>query len=675
MSLTFLNALLWPLVVLVSLPLVIHLFARARPPVLPFSSVTMIRRMVRHTQRIKRPRDWLLWLIRTVMIASLILLFLKPLWFANPRLAAPGEQQAVVILVDASASMAIQEGGQSRFVMACAEASDILNGLGDQDRANIIWLRNRPESIFPAPAVNIRFLQDALRTATVSLELGRPRDAIRLALDMLREIEGRRQIYIISDFQASNWRDIELATPPDVSVALIRVGGDATPDNVAIRRILIDPPHPVAGETVTLFAEIENFSRQPARVTVLLEQAARRDRQPVTLAPRERDTAIFMMGPLATGMHPVAVRIDEDAFAGDNERYAVIPARSGLQTRISDTDPFVSDAWMRALDATEWFSVELWSGEVDAPAPDAILLAGDALSMVAATTDYLREGGLVIWAPPAGTTPEEMDVVTGTQWGWTANTAFALQDAPRDRPFRLRVEDRQDPVFDIFADGVHGDPAQGWFRRRLQIPASTSRAVRTLLQYTDGTPAILHGPVGQGSLVIWNVPVHEDWTDWADQTTFLPFLSELIWTHRSRIGDVFHGLEFEPGDALSFQLELDVLEGDIELRRVDGERVDIQRRETESGALFVSVPVAQPGHYEWRVHDTPVVLQVVNFPAAESEMETMDPTVMDEQWVAIERGRDAEMLRSGLEIGHYFLLLALVLSVLEGAVLWENRRR
>ena len=54
MSVVFLNAVLWPLTILILLPPVVHLFARARPPLMDFSSVEFIRRALRFTQRIDR---------------------------------------------------------------------------------------------------------------------------------------------------------------------------------------------------------------------------------------------------------------------------------------------------------------------------------------------------------------------------------------------------------------------------------------------------------------------------------------------------------------------------------------------------------------------------------------------------------------------------------------------
>ena len=57
MSILFVNAVLWPLAILVLLPLIVHLFARARPPVMDFSSVEFIQRALRFTQRVRKPKD------------------------------------------------------------------------------------------------------------------------------------------------------------------------------------------------------------------------------------------------------------------------------------------------------------------------------------------------------------------------------------------------------------------------------------------------------------------------------------------------------------------------------------------------------------------------------------------------------------------------------------------
>ncbi len=64
MSLTFLNAVLWPLLALLSVPVLLHLFARSRPPAYKFSSIELVQRVIRSTMRIKKPQAWILLILR-----------------------------------------------------------------------------------------------------------------------------------------------------------------------------------------------------------------------------------------------------------------------------------------------------------------------------------------------------------------------------------------------------------------------------------------------------------------------------------------------------------------------------------------------------------------------------------------------------------------------------------
>ena len=71
MSLTFANAGLAALLLLGAVPVLIHLFARSRPPAFAFPSVAFLRRVARRTARVKRPQEWLLLAIRTLLALAL----------------------------------------------------------------------------------------------------------------------------------------------------------------------------------------------------------------------------------------------------------------------------------------------------------------------------------------------------------------------------------------------------------------------------------------------------------------------------------------------------------------------------------------------------------------------------------------------------------------------------
>ncbi|MBU4461115.1 MAG: BatA and WFA domain-containing protein, partial [Verrucomicrobia bacterium] len=262
MSITFANPALWPFLVLATVPLLVHLFARTRPPAYRFSSVEFILRAVRETLRIKRPQNWLLLLLRTALYLAVLLLFLQPLFFSSRGLPGAFERKNVVVIVDATASMGCTEGGQTRFAAACANASDILGGLTARDQANIVWLRSRSRAEFPALGINVSALQVALRRAAVTSETGNPLDAWQMALELLKDAEGRREIHVVSDFQAPQWDRVRLGAPAGVEVVHLRIGDDVVA-NGALADIHLEPARPLAGEEVSICCEVDNFSPKP----------------------------------------------------------------------------------------------------------------------------------------------------------------------------------------------------------------------------------------------------------------------------------------------------------------------------------------------------------------------------------------------------------------------------
>ena len=74
MTFSLVNWVLAPLAALVLVPLLVHLFARSRPPRYAFSSLEFLRRVMRQILRVKRPRDWIVLLLRTLLAACLIAL-------------------------------------------------------------------------------------------------------------------------------------------------------------------------------------------------------------------------------------------------------------------------------------------------------------------------------------------------------------------------------------------------------------------------------------------------------------------------------------------------------------------------------------------------------------------------------------------------------------------------
>lgn len=666
MNFLFLNAALGGLLALVAVPILVHLFARSRPPVYSFSSVEFLRRIVRTTMRLRKPRDRLLLLLRTLAVLALALMFLQPVFFPSERLAGWFEERHVVVVVDASGSMGYAEQAQSRFAVACAEGAEILRTAPDS--ANLIWVKSQPERVFPEPGVNVGRLQDALRRAQVSLERGHPEAALAMAVDQLHEKEGRREIYLLSDFQRSTWENAELAVPEGVELVTIRIGQEEA-ENLAVTRLDFDPVHPLAGEEVTAFVEVANYSPSPRGTTLYFQTGEARQTEDLMIDEWGSATAIFSFRPSTTGEVMVSATLAEDRFAPDDRRVAVLTVRPWLRVGLAGGDTGTGRIWHRAGHALDWvrvspFDPDTWNGP---PEFDLLLLAewdGTGADQLQAWT---RETGIpVIWQPSRDTAPDSLTKILPS-----APASEALWETFSE-PRTLRIVQQRDPLFELFTGGDYGNPAGGRFRGRLRLGDGWTDAAEVLLQYDDGVAALARFP---GSTYLWNLPLDQDLSTWPAETSFLPLFAELLLQSRRHADTGATAFERHPGETLIWMPDHELLGSEVRLKGPDQQELEFEADRLEAGVRFVHGPTGRPGLYTWEHRQAPMSYQPVNFPGRESDLRQLTATEIERTGaLAVAGGRSAQQSREGIRLWPWLLLLALIFLMMEGAVmLWTER--
>lgn len=670
MSLVFLNGMLWPLAALIAVPLLLHLFARSKPPVYRFSSIEFILRILRTTLRVKRPQDWLLLLLRTALFATLLLLFLRPLFFARRALAGPLARKNVVLVVDATASMGCLEGGRTRFAAACAEASEVLSGLTASDRANVVWLDAEPDPVFPEAGLNMGYLRAALSRAEVRPEEGDLAGAVKLAVSMLENLDGRSEIYVISDFQRAVWDKAEVAVPDSIRLVYLRVAqGDG--DNSALSALAVDPPSPLKGEEVTIHAEVVNYSERPRQQTVYFEAGESRRSLEVMIPAWDRTTVSFRHRFAEPGLHAVTASLNEDRFPADDRRWAVVRVSDGLAVAVSGTNTAEGRYWFRALDALPWARIEPEDpGRLNgAAAYDAFLLAGWDGAGAEVLADKLARGATLVCTPAPDAPIGRLLSVAGIEA--SAVTGEAAWE-PLSAPQGTRIAAKEDRVFRLFAGGEYGDPAGGRFGARWRLPDGAAAGGEVLLEYDDGRPALVRYRRG-GTLYVWTMPLDPGFSDWAGRVEFVPFLGELLLSSRA-LGEP-RGLSAAPGGQLEWLVDREVLASDVTLQDESGAAHPLRALRESGGTRMLSDGAARVGLFTWRHEGQPQQLTAVNFPPIESDLRTMSMNEVEQQGeLALAAGRQARQLRDGLPLWPYLLALALGWALLEGAAqYWVER--
>jgi hypothetical protein len=660
MNFSLLNASLLGFTALIAVPVIAHLFAKAKPREFPFPSLQWLRQVERKTTNLRKPKDWLLLLLRTLIVAAILAAFLQPLLFTGAQLTAANARKTIVLVVDRSASMGFVEQGQSRFVRATAQAEDVLKGAGSQTLANVVWMDAAPDAEFPDPAVNVNALRESLRRAQVTQEPGEVNESMRIAMEQLGRGEGAKELYVLSDFQSTAWKQASLSIPPNVKLLTIPV---ATTDaaNAAITSLVVQPERPVSGTEARILCRVRNFSAAESKTSVQLAFAEVRQTRAVTLPAWGEGVAEFRVPCGAAGLQGVAASLPEDAFPADDRRFATVEIRENWRAAVEGPPQDASlILWQRALGSLGWLNLKS-----TAPDPEVRLAVHAAPDRAAELRAAAERGAVVVCQP-------------GEDWNGSAWMAFWNAGAKeaslrreelrrdRDKPWTMQTVKEDQPLWQIFRSGEYGDPAGGsvWKRVNLKLGAE-----QTLLRYTDGVPALAAQRVGKGWLVLWNIELDETVSDRVQQPAFLVLLGELL-LHHGDAGGYAALRQFTPPQNIFWQPQQPVAEDQVRLQDDGGADHPFLHDAAQSPAVFRAQETLSPGNYKWLLDSQPIERASVNFPAdAESDLRTLDPASLGiGKSLTLSAAAALAAQRDGLPLWPWCVGVALCALVLESLV-------
>lgn len=655
-------ALAW-LMALVAIPILVHFFARSKPPAFRFSDITFLQRILKKTARIRKPQDWLTLLLRTLAVAALLFAFLHPLLISKDPNSTPGAAKNIVFVIDQSASMDAHEGSDTRFSKACAEVSRLIQDLRP-DNANIVWIKAKPTSAFPTPSPNISYLNNLLQQNEARHETGAISSSLRMAVEQLQKVEGNREIILVSDFQSTAWKDAELPVPDTIKFTKVKVG--ETPiANLALTSLLADPASPVSGQNTLITARVQNFSDQPKNTTIYLNAGGSRQSKEIEIPAWSQTEAAFTTSFHAHGNVPVTVTLSEDTFPADDERHVIIPVRETL--RLASFSKEGNDAaaiLARCASALPWLS-HITTNKLPAPNSCDILFLHDWDGSSLKEIEKLSESGMTIIAepglkcPPAVSSaflslpsPEKNIEYSNNEKGWSAQIAA-----------------ESSPVFALFKSGEFGNPAKGAFRHRMDLPQQWVNAtgITTLIAYNDNIPAILKKDGQTSQRLLWNLPIGLSASDWSQQDPFLPFIAELLLyiqpNNRSQSMDSISGAP------LSWVLPENITPDSVTLMPPAGEPWELSAKNTDRGTVLVSKDDMEPGIFEWKTGSTTSHISYANFPETESDLRQIAPEELSKgDATDTEALLRSDSLNQGLPLWPWLVAAALLLLLAESLV-------
>ena len=179
-----------------AIPAVLHLLSRLSPPTVPFPAVRYLAETEQRQSRRLKLRHLLLLLLRTGLIASLVLAAARPV--ARVAVGRAHAPTALALVLDNSLSSGAVVGGGRVLDRLVTRARDVVRRVAPADRLWLMLADGVPRPVSPDEALG---LLDSVAPSPRRLDLGR---AARTAQGVVASAGlPDREIVLLSDLQRS----------------------------------------------------------------------------------------------------------------------------------------------------------------------------------------------------------------------------------------------------------------------------------------------------------------------------------------------------------------------------------------------------------------------------------------------------------------------------------------
>lgn len=556
------STLLWIGLPLALLPVLIHLINLVRHRRVRWAAMEFLLASQRKNRTWVLLKELLLLLVRMVAVAGVVLLLAQPMLTSAWGRLLGSRAVHHVVLLDDSFSMSDRWGQTSALDEARQAVLRIAEALGTEGEQTFTLLRfsqagrairgTQPDLL--QRRVDSEFL-DELRSKLASLTASQtdagPLEALR-AVEQLLGHSGyaAQNVYLISDFRARQWEE-----PGDLVQALadLHRGGarlhlihcvEAEHANLAIEQLVPGAGTRAAGVPLFMEVTVRNFGAAAVKDVPVLIEADGQALPAVTVAeipPRQAVKERFLVRFANAGVHRIAARLEADAVAADNARFAAVEFPPAVPVLLVDGGPRGDDArYLSAVFAVGGGVTTGLSPRVEPPR----FLASEPLepfravyllnvgrlekSAVAALERYVSAGGGLAWFLGDQTQP---DFVNQELY----RRGEGIFPVPLGQPAELlpdylqKTPDLQvsgHPIFQVFAGtrntflplvmvSRYFAVAPGW-------KPESSPGVEVLARLRNGAPLVVEKRRGPGRVVAFLTTAAPTWNNWARDNPSFP---------------------------------------------------------------------------------------------------------------------------------------------------------
>ncbi len=531
---SFLHASLLAGSALVAVPIILHLIMRKKPTRLEFPALRFIQKRADANRRRLKLRHLLLLLLRAGIIALLAFALARPSVKLGNALGSQEAPVAAALVFDAAPRMEYRHENQTRLEAARDFGLWLLRQLPEQSEIAVMDTRlGSPAAFQPdrgAAKERITRLESVANSQPLPV-------AIDAAVKLLRQSspDRRKEIYVFTDLSRGTWPaeqaiamqqqiaaisdfgiyivDVGIANPTDYGLGEVRLSGEVLSNRSTLGvESAVSCVGAAAERTVELY--LLDADRKPQK----------RDEQTCQATPGELRPVEFHIGDLEPGTHQGYLRIvGQDGLAADDTRYFTVEVKPAWRLLVAAPKPAKS----YALFLTEALAPDIFrkrgQARFDCDICDLSELAKRPLADYAAVcvldptplepatwqrlVDFASEGhGVAVFL---GRNALPVDSFNASEAQELLPGKLLRQARRPEGDLWLAPRDFQHPILTAFRGQAGAIPWEMFPVFRYWEFEKVAKGVGVVLPYSDGRPALLERPLGQGRALTMTTPVSD----------------------------------------------------------------------------------------------------------------------------------------------------------------------
>lgn len=544
---TFLNPFVLFGLAAAAIPILIHLLNQRNLPTIEFSTLSFLKEMQRNKIRKIKIRQWLLLLLRTLLILALVLAFSRPALQGTIGFIGSHAKTSMFIILDNTASMELHNEQGKYLAQVKTKAQELLSLMQEGDDAVVLRLSDVASPLHATLTYDRATLNKTIGETEISYKRRTIEDALRIISQLLPQSQNiNKEVYVLTDGQRSTFfaetssKEQEQLYAKNISLFVLACAA-FQPENAGIETITIPPSILLIQKPVSVFARIRNYGENSFRNRLVsLEIDGKRVMQKSSSVEGGKASSVeFSFTPQHSGFISGKVQLEDDDFPEDNNYYFALYIPKQLQLLMITPSAGESQYISAALSVFEQQNSSTVTVQTISPAQfsersvenkDVLILCGvQELSQKQQRLlqHYAASGGGILFFPSQDTVVSDYGkVLNGINL-----SAGKLRRAMGNNGngFTFQTIDAEFPIF----RGMFKESKKEILKNILSPSITTilyfpNASVHPVISLSDGTPFLWSTEMRRGKIIGFSVPAVPSWSDFPLNSSFLPFLHQSL---------------------------------------------------------------------------------------------------------------------------------------------------